>query len=304
MNIKKASKLSIAALSMVLLFGNNAQAQNVMDQPVTSAANEAVKKGWSPSLVIDGVYDRIPHINRPLEWQPIREADVMWKKRVWREIDTRQKQNVAFRYPGDEFTGGGMFIEILLDALKKGKIKAYAVSDDRFTTALDKQQIVEMTQGTVDSTPVEDPITGETIIKITRKDFNPDLITKFRLKEDVIFDRNLGRMVTRIIGLAPVRDIYEEDGTYRASASMFWLYYPEIRDLLAQYEVYNPQNDVARMNWEEFFENRFFSSYITKVSNPFDNSFRDMNLTDLDALYEGQRVSETLFNKEHDMWVY
>lgn len=304
MNIKKASKLSIAALSMVLLFGNNAQAQNVMDQPVTSAANEAVKKGWSPSLVIDGVYDRIPHINRPLEWQPIREADVMWKKRVWREIDTRQKQNVAFRYPGDEFTGGGMFIEILLDALKKGKIKAYAVSDDRFTTALDKQQIVEMTQGTVDSTPVEDPITGETIIKITRKDFNPDLITKFRLKEDVIFDRNLGRMVTRIIGLAPVRDIYEEDGTYRASASMFWLYYPEIRDLLAQYEVHNPQNDVARMNWEEFFENRFFSSYITKVSNPFDNSFRDMNLTDLDALYEGQRVSETLFNKEHDMWVY
>lgn len=304
MNIKKASKLSIAALSMVLLFGNNAQAQNVMDQPVTSAANEAVKKGWSPSLVKDGVYDRIPHINRPLDWQPIREADVMWKKRVWREIDTRQKQNVAFRYPGDEFTGGGMFIEILLDALKKGKIKAYAVSDDRFTTALDKQQIVEMTQGTVDSTPVEDPITGETIIKITRKDFNPDLITKFRLKEDVIFDRNLGRMVTRIIGLAPVRDIYEEDGTYRASASMFWLYYPEIRDLLAQYEVYNPQNDIARMNWEEFFENRFFSSYITKVSNPFDNSFRDMNLSDLDALYEGQRVSETLFNKEHDMWVY
>jgi hypothetical protein len=68
--------------------------------------------------------------------------------------------------------------------------------------------------------------------------------------------------------------------------------------------VFNPQNDIARMNWDEFFENRFFSSYIIKVSNPFDNSFRDMNLNDLDALYEGQRVSEMLFNKEHDMWVY
>lgn len=304
MNIKKATKLSIAALSMMIAFSNQANAQNVMDQPVQSAADEAVKKGWTSSLVPDGVYDRIAHISRPMEWQPIREADVMWKKRVWREIDTRQKQNVAFRYPGDEFTGGGMFIEILLDALKKGKIKAYAVSDDRFTTALSKEQIIEMTQGTVDSTPVEDPVTGETIIKVTRNDFNPDLITKFRLKEDVIFDRNLGRMVTRIVGLAPIRDIYEEDGTYRASASMFWLYYPEIRELLAQYEVFNPQNDIARMNWDEFFENRFFSSYIIKVSNPFDNSFRDMNLNDLDALYEGQRVSEMLFNKEHDMWVY
>lgn len=304
MNIKKATKFSIAALSMIIALSNQAKAQNVMDQPVQSAADEAVKKGWTSSFVRDGVYDRIAHISRPMEWQPIREADVMWKKRVWREIDTRQKQNVAFRYPGDEYTGGGMFIEILLDALKKGKIKAYAVSDDRFTTSLSKEQIMEMTQGTVDSTPVEDPVTGETIIKVTRKDFNPDLISKFRLKEDVIFDRNLGRMVTRIVGLSPIRDIYEETGEYRASAPMFWLYYPEIRELLAQYEVFNPQNDIARMNWDEFFENRFFSSYIIKVSNPFDNSFRDMNLNDLDALYEGQRVSEMLFNKEHDMWVY
>jgi hypothetical protein len=58
------------------------------------------------------------------------------------------------------------------------------------------------------------------------------------------------------------------------------------------------------MNWDEYFENRFFASYVTKVSNPFDNAFKQMNMTDMDALYEGQRVNEMLFNKEHDMWVY
>ena len=303
MNILRTYK--IAASAVVLLFtGSVAFAQTNMDQPTQAMPTEAVKEGWQPSLINDGVYDRTPHINQPLHWQPVREADVMWKKRVWREIDTRQKQNMAFRYPGDDASGGGMFIEILIDAIKKGKIKGYSTADDRFTSALSKDQIMEMLTGKPDSIPVEDPITGQITIKIIKRDFNPDAVTKFRIKEDWIFDRNLGRMVVRIVGLAPLLDRYNDDGTFRASAPMFWIWYPEMRDLLAQYEVFNPENDVARMTWDEYFENRYFSSYVIKVSNPFDNSFTQMGLQGTDALYEGQRVSEQIFNKEHDMWVY
>ncbi len=306
MNILGSYKL-IASATLIFLSGASFAQGNpgIMDQAQTQAPNdEAVTAGWQPSLVRDGVIDRTPHISQPLHWQPVREADVLWKKRVWREIDTRQKQNMAFRFPGDENTGGGMFIEILLDAIKKGKIKAYSTMDDRFTSALGKEQILEMTSGTVDTTQVFDPVTGDPQLVITRNDFNPDAVTKFRIKEDWIFDRNLGRMVVRIVGLAPLKDIYNEDGSYRASTPMFWIYYPEMRDLLAQYEVFNPENDVARMTWDEYFENRFFSSYIIKVSNPFDNSFTGMGLQGTDALYEGQRVSEQIFNKEHDMWIY
>jgi len=306
MNILKSYRL-LASASLLLVSGV-AFAQgntNMTDQPTTQpSAPAAVNSGWKGSLVTDGAYDQVAHVNRILPWQPLREADVLWKKRIWREIDIRQKQNMAFRYPGDDNTGGGMFIEILIDAVKKGKVKAYSTVDDRFTSALTKEQILEGLTGKPDTIPVVDPITGETSYKIIQRDFNPDMVTKFRLKEDWIFDRNLGRMVVRIIGLAPLKDIYNEDGSFRASTPMFWLYYPELRDLLVQYEVYNPENDVARMNWDEFFENRFFSSYIVKESNPFDNTFNAMGLQGTDALYEGQRVSEDLFNKEHDMWVY
>jgi gliding motility associated protien GldN len=306
MNILKSYR--IVASAAMILTGSAAFAQGntgIMDQAQTQTpAAETVAADWQPSLVKDGVIDHVPHVNRPLHWQPVREADVLWKKRVWREIDTRQKQNMAFRFPGDDNSGGGMFIEIILDAVKKGKVKAYSTMDDRFTTALTKEQIFEMTAGKQDTTPVIDPITGETIMKVTRTEFNPDAVSKFRLKEDWIFDRNLGRMVVRIVGLAPLLDRYNEDGSFRASSPMFWVYYPEMRDLLAQYEVFNPENDVARMTWDEFFENRFFSSYIMKVSNPFDNTFTGMGLQGTDALYEGQRVSEQIFNKEHDMWIY
>lgn len=304
MNTRGSYKLF--AVATLFFFSNtnyaqNAPATNDNPQPVFV---ETVNEHWKPSLVPDGAYDRVPHVNKVLEWQPLREADVMWSKRVWREIDTRQKQNMAFRYPGDDYTGGGMFIEILIDAVKKGKVKAYSTFDDRFTIAQTKEQIMEMIAGSVDSVPVEDPIDGTISWQVVKNDFNPDLITKFRIKEDHMFDRNLGRMVVRIIGLAPLMDKYNDDGSFRASSPMFWLYYPELRIILVQYEVYNPENDVARMTWDEFFENRYFSSYVVKTSNPFDATFSVMGLEGTDLLYEGQRVNEQLFNKEHDMWVY
>lgn len=303
MNILNSYK--IVSATFLLLSGATAFAQggSATDVPVSGGGNPGVNKDWQPSRTNDGAYDRVSHYVTPIQWQRIREEDILWKRRVWREIDTREKQNVAFRYAGDEASGGGMFIEILLDAIKKGKIPAYKNFDDRFTTLMTKDDIAEVTAGKVDTIPVMDPITGVETMKEIHKDFNPEAITKYRIKEDWIFDRNQGQMVVRIVGLAPVQDVIGDDGVYRGSKSMFWLYYPSIRELLAQYEVFNPQNDMMRYTWDEFFESRQFSSKITKVSNSFGSQFQD-HLNPMESLYESRRTAEEIFNKEVDMWVY
>lgn len=305
MNILKS--YSILTVSALFLTGTVAFAQTpvITDQAQSqTVSDEAVNSVWKPSLVKDGVYDKVPHINRVLAWQNVRENDILWKKRVWREIDTREKQNMAFRYPGDESTGGGYFIEILLDAVKKGKAKAYSNYDDKFTSALTREQIQEMLVGKPDTIESPDAVTGEMKLIIRNREFDPDIVTKYRVKEDWLFDRNLGRMVVRIIGIAPIVDRFDDDGNYKFSQALFWLYYPEAREVLAQYEVFNPENDIARMSWEEYFEGRFFSSKVTKVSNPFDRTFSQQGKEGLEALYEAQRTNEMIFNKEHDMWVY
>ena len=133
----------------------------------TTATPEVIGATWKNSLTPDGVYDKIPHESRILPWQPIREADVMWKKRVWREIDTRQKQNLAFRYPGDELSGGGMFIEILMNAIKTGKVQAF--NEDNFTSTMTKDQLLEKLEGRMDTIPSVDPITQETTYVYRRK---------------------------------------------------------------------------------------------------------------------------------------
>jgi len=302
------NKYRIAAIAASLFVGTVSFAQNtnITDQGQTQTAgnNDAVSTAWKPSLVKDGVYDRTPHTMQTLGWQPVREADILWKKRVWRDIDIREKQNVAFRYPGDENTGGGYFIEILIDAIKKGKLKAYSNFDDRFTAALTKEQILESMTGKDDSTEVPDPVTGQVRIVVTHKEFNVDLVTKYRIKEDWIFDRNLGRMVVRIIGIAPYVDNIDPNTLLsRGQSPLFWIYYPEAREVLAQYEVYNPDNDVQRLTWDDFFEGRFFSSHIVKVSNPFDEFIQTQH-PGMEGLYEAQRNTDMIFNKEHDMWVY
>lgn len=310
--MKILNKYKLSVVAVLLFCGSAAFAQpgSSTDPTISGEGTQGVSKDWTPSKTPDGAYDRVPHMSTPIPWQYLREDDILWKKRVWRELDTREKQNVGFRYAGDEYSGGGMFIEILVDAIKRGKIRAFSNYDDNFTHIITKEQLMESLIKKPDTNTIEDPVTGQERQVIVQHDFQPESITKYRIKEDWIFDRNQGQMIVRIVGLAPVQDILGDAGDYRGSKALFWLYYPEIRGLLAQYEVFNPLNDMARFTWDEFFESRQFSSRITKISNPYGQlpgsgglQFKD-NMNAMESLYEGQRTMEEIFNKEHDMWVY
>ncbi len=309
MNIFNSSKLAFAVILSVGITSAFAQkGTTVSDEPVGAGGEQFVNQDWKPSLVQDGSYDKMKHVGAPIPWQYVREADVLWKKRVWREIDMFEKQNIGFRYQGDENTGGGMFVEILFDAIKRGKVSAYSNFDDRFTTKLTKEQVLEQLSGRVDSMTQDDPITGQPVTKVFRRDFRPEDVISIALKEDWIFDRNQGKMVVRIVGIAPKIITRTETGDIKGLQTMFWLNYSELRPILASYEVFNPQNDIARYTWDEFFESRQFASKITKVSNSLDQRYEQIYGSDgrgkMEALYESQQDANEIFNKEHDMWVY
>jgi len=306
--MNKFLSIRITAVAALLCAGSVLFAQpgsTTADPSLAGGGTQYVNSSWKASKTTDGVYDRRPHISKPIAYPYLREEDILWKKRVWREIDTREKQNIAFRYTGDENSGGGMFIEILLDAIKRGKVTAYnSANDDRFTTVITKDEIMDKLAGKTDTITVMDDVTGTEIKKVIHHEFNPETIQTYRIKEDWIFDRNEGRMIVRIVGIAPVQDIYV-DGAYRGKQAMFWLYYPDLRPILSNYEVVNPANDVARATWDDFFESRMFSSKVTKYSNPLQEDFKNMpGMSDMEALYQSRRATEEIFNKEHDMWVY
>lgn len=246
----------------------------------------------------DGAYDKITVEQRDiLEYDHIREADVFWSKRVWRVIDTREKMNQKFRYPKQ------FLVNILRDHAIEGSITVYDQLDDEFQTPVPPSEVAAIGVGSSDTIRVMDPVTFEEKVEITNPEFDPQKIKKFRLKEDWIFDEETSTMVVRIIGIAPIIEVIDENGNYRGDQVLFWCYYPELRPVLAQYQVFNPHNDATTVSWEDLFEMRFFSSYIIKESNVHDRRIQDYS-AGVDALLEAERVKHDIFAFEHDLWSY
>jgi len=237
---------------------------NDVEAPANFEEGQFVKE----PLVQDGIYEKIRVKERQvLKYDDIREADVLWSKRIWRVIDTREKMNLTFAYPDQPFVG------ILLDILNKSD-KAKIFVDDDFTMEATAEEVMGRL-GATETIEVYNPVTEEMETTIVNNDFNPELITKIRLKEDWVFDEEASNMVVRILAIAPIMDVYDDNDNFRGEQAMFWIYYPSIRQDLARYEAYNQFNDAQRMTWEDLLEMRYFSSYIYKEGN-----VRDMRIKD------------------------
>ncbi|MCH2021412.1 MAG: gliding motility protein GldN [Saprospiraceae bacterium] len=246
----------------------------------------------------DNFYDRYLHTEkRVLRYDFIHEKDVFWEKRTSRLIDVREKQNHIFV---NEIKP---FITVLLDATKNGDISLYHVIDDKFSQVLTVDEINAIIN-TIDTVCVYDPESFKEICQPVVNEFNPEDIKKYRIKEVYFFDEETSKMDVRILGIAPIIDRYDDDGNYLNSGPMFWVYYPKIRESLAREEVFNLNNDAIRFTWEDIFEARLFSSYITKESNVFDRRLKDYISSPMAILLESDKIKQQIFNFEHDLWSY
>ncbi len=260
------------------------------------------------SLRNDNAFDKSGINERtPLPYEHLRWDDALFAEKVWRELDLREKMNQPFRYEAEDDNGSQMFINMLLKAVNSGDVVAF--SDDRFTTPMSLDEVSQLTVGEADTVPkraVDDPDKIEAWI-VTRTSFDAKSVTKLRIKEEWVFDREASRLFVRILGIAPLKTVYLPNGQERGSSVMFWIYYPDLRPTLAKYEVYNPKNmGMGRMTWEELFESRMFSSYITKstLDNPGNNTIKQMYKDNILALLEGDNIRERIFNYEQDLWSY
>ena len=237
--------------------------------------------------------------NRVLPYEPLREADIPWEKRVWRVIDVREKLNLPFIYPPQPF------FTILAEAAKSGEIKVF--KDETFREMMTPEEVMSKLVIT-DTSLVFNPDTYEDEVVITNSPINPEDIQKYRVKEMWFFDEEASRMGVRILGIAPIKDYIDEStGEFKYAIPMFWVYYPEAREALSRYYVFNEANDAAPSTWYDLFERRQFSSYIYKASNVLDLRLEDYYSgvdQGIDRLMESNAIKMELFNWEHDLWSY
>lgn len=248
----------------------------------------------------DNFYDRYLYTEKQvIPYDFIHEKDVFWERRIWRLIDIREKMNHAFKNEKE----GESFIEIILAHAKAGDITLYHTFNDEFTEAMTQEEMQNL-GSSVDTIITFDPETFEEIVQVVVNDLNPEDIKKYRLKEVYFFDEEKSALDVRILGIAPIIDRVDNNGNFLNSGPMFWAYYPELRDILARHEAFNPHNDAARMSWEDIFEARLFASYIIKESNVYDRRIKDYKTNPMDMLLESDKLKEQIFHFEHDLWSY
>ncbi len=265
-----------------------------------------------PSLRNDnGVDESFIKDRMPLPYDHIREDDAIYKQRIWSVIDTREKLNLAFRNPRTEDNGSQLFFAILFKAIVDGNVTAF--EDERFSVPISKERFLKDYAGGYDTVPFRGDLENPdkiTEYQIRAIDFPIDSVYQFQIKEDIIFDKEASRMVRRILGIAPMMPTLVKgklvEGVGSEAFPKFWIYYPDIRPVLAKYRVYNSKNFGAGMSWEDLFESHMYSSYTIKSSL---NNFRDLKLKDyindpLFRLLEGEKIKEKIFNYEQDLWQY
>ncbi len=262
---------------------------------VRTEASEPDEFGEAP--LDDVVKKETMKERRVLDYQPVRESDILWERRIWRIVDVREKMNLPFAYPEEPF------FRILSDAAVKGDLPVYSVDDDKFTKRLSTDDVLSM-MSKADTIVTFDPETYEEKIEVVRNDINWADVKRFRIKEVWFFDKETSTMQVRILGIAPLIDVRDNDGNFRYEKAMFWVYYPQARNLLARHRVFTlGGNTNATISWEDFLELRYFSSFIIKESNVYDRRIEDY-ARGVDALWESERIKNAIFNFEQDLWQY
>jgi len=181
---------------------------------------------------------------------PVANDDV-WTRRVSRLISIADTTDLSNRKLRQEDKSVPLS-EILCKMVAEGKVKAYTGYDSRFAQLLTKREISQLLTPAPDTLQIEDPVSGKMIRKIVKKDIHYEDIVKFRILEEWTYNKSTGNTAIQIIGIAPVRDVYGDNGDYRGHQSLFWLKYADVQSVLKKYEEQHPVKNISMAVWNDY----------------------------------------------------
>lgn len=190
-------KILFTIASLGFIYSASAQVENLSNSTTPVQSKEAPVDGY---VVKSDVENR-----KVIPYAPIRQTDVAFSKRIWREIDLRDKLNQAFASPK------ARLMDIIVQAIQNGELTAYDPTPtkndpngDSFKNILPIDQVMARLGG--DSVLVEQYNENNEVIgsHYEKRDWSGENVVKFRIKEDWIFDKQRGIFEARIIGIAPL----------------------------------------------------------------------------------------------------
>lgn len=262
----------------------------------------------------------------------IPDYDIMYKKRLWRRMDLKEKQNRSFFAYNNEIT------KIIIEAVNAGVLFPY--KNDSLKTRMSKEEFLEnlkMPSYGGDELTEEEKAMGfteddgwgdegdgwgdegegwgdeesteeEATEAVSTDYFFPSDISVLEIMEDWVFDKRRSRLFYDIqsIKLILPAEKFPETGLQREVATFKYKDLEKLfRSMPEEALWFNPQNSAEHKNLADAFLLRLFSARLIKVANPEDSYISDIyNTSPKEGLIASQRIEQELLELEHELWEY
>ena len=264
----------------------------------------------------------------------IPKYEQLYKVKVWRAIDLREKQNKGFFSKGNEIT------KLIMEAVKSGEL-VDIYKNDSLTSKMSKDEFYTnliSQQGT--TYPAWDP--AEDVYQGDRRMYNgatyealvdskglnpatsvsdwqrtsagaavtflPNEIYKLTLTEDLIFDKRRSRLYYDMLGMGfEAFDL--NTGTFKP---LGWFMYKDLEKIFRNHPDeaiwFNRYNTAENKNYADAFLLRLFKGVIDKVENPDNDRIADIYAANgrpyKEAVWAFEWEEMRLMEKEHNLWEY
>jgi gliding motility associated protien GldN len=264
---------------------------------------------------------------------PIPRYEHLFKRRVWRTIDLKEKQNKGF------FARGGELTQFIMNAVRSGELSEI-YRNDSLTTKLSKDEFMDrlvLEEGMeveqwvagydyyegdivqyngqiytaifddIQSVPADTPDDWELTEGYGDATlFLPSQISKVRVMEDVIFDKRRSRLYHKIQSLELIVPGSETLDQVELSLGVFK--YKDLHKLFREHPEsaiwVNRYNSAENKNFADAFTLRLFRASLFKYENPDDDPIVDMYRNRKEAVMASEWWEMQLMEKEHNLWEY
>ena len=253
--------------------------------------------------------------DKPLEYGYVDDRDILFSKMTWEKIVLDERVNFPLYYPVDTNNIGKerrSLYHTLISAVQDGRIEN--VYDDSYFTAKRTMKDLRDITTKVDTLDIGyDQFNADGYVDpeyITKRNIEAYDVSAYLIKGLWYFDKRHGELKYRILGIAPaapdINFIDSEDEANRMPNALFWVFYPEARQVLHDAMAFNNENSAKPITFDHLLNSRRFNGYMYKEENVYgDREVKDYVADNaLMQLLESDRIKDKIRNFEMDMWSY